>query len=118
MTGRHPFSKGKKFMMHPFIGGAPVFDYRFMHTYGTYKVADGDTLEFVFVGFMGFGLDGGAGYGDGASEGIFQEGKWYPGARWVADQAIKAYYMGSESDPFHGDALVNSYSTGSALSGV
>ncbi|HID92737.1 MAG TPA: T9SS type A sorting domain-containing protein [bacterium (Candidatus Stahlbacteria)] len=102
MIGKHPFSRDKRFMGHPFDWGADVFDYRFMHTYGPYKIANHDTLEFVFAGLMGFGLNGGYGYGKGAEEGIFEEGKWYPGIRYTADQALKAYYMGStHSDPAH-----------------
>jgi hypothetical protein len=105
MLGKHPFSRDKRFMGHPFDWGADVMDYRFMHTYGPYKIGAGDTIDFVWAGFIGFGLNGGYGYGKGADEGIFEKDKWYPGARWVADQAIKAYYMGSQhSDPLHPSA--------------
>jgi hypothetical protein len=105
MLGKHPFSEDKRFMPHPFDIGGPTFDYRFMHTYGPYKITPKDTLEFVFVGIVGFGLNGGEAYGEGVTQGIFQGGKWYPGIRWVADQAIKAYYMGSQhSDPIHPSA--------------
>ncbi|HID94103.1 MAG TPA: hypothetical protein EYP60_08415 [bacterium (Candidatus Stahlbacteria)] len=100
--GKHPFSRNKRFMAHPFDWGAPVFDYRFMLNYGPYKIGAGDTIDFVCVGFVGFGLNGGYGYGKGADEGIFEKDKWYPGVRWIVDQAIKAYYMGSmNSDPLH-----------------
>jgi hypothetical protein len=102
MVGKHPFSREHRFMPHPFDWSTPEFDYRFLHTYGPYEMADGDTLEFVVAGLAGFGLNGGYGYGKGADEGIFEKDKWYPGARWVADQALKAYYLGSQiSDPLH-----------------
>ena len=100
--GQHPFSRNQRFMAHPYDWGAEVFDYRFMYSYGPYKIAAGDTIDFVWAGFVGFGLNGGYGYGKGADEGIFEKDKWYPGARWICDQAIKAYYMGStKSDPLH-----------------
>jgi len=102
MIGKHPLSGNYRFMPHPFVWGITEYDYRFMHTYGPYEIADGDTLEFVFAGLMGFGLNGGYGYDKGVEEGIFEQAKWYPGIRWVADQALKAYYLGSKhSDPIH-----------------
>jgi hypothetical protein len=100
--GKHPFSRDQLFMGHPFDWGAEVFDYRFDLSYGPYKIAAWDTIDFVWAGFVGFGLNGGYGYGKGADEGYFEKDKWYPGARFVADQIIKAYYMGSQnSDPLH-----------------
>ena len=102
MIGMHEFSRGHRFMPHPFDWGSTEFDYRFMHTFGPYEIADGDTLELVFAGLMGFGLNGGYGYDKGVEEGMFKKYEWYPGMRYTADQALKAYYLGSEfSDPVH-----------------
>ncbi len=84
-----------KFMPHPFDSNAPVFDYRFLLTYGPYEISAWDTLEFVFAGIMGYGLDGG-------DEDYWRPGQWIAGLRHNADNALKAYYMGSQhSDPFH-----------------
>ena len=100
--GKNPFSRNQRFMAHPYDWNAGIEDYRFMHSYGPYKITAYDTIDFVWAGFVGFGLNGGYGYGKGADEGIFEKDRWYPGARWVADQALKAYYMGStHSDPLH-----------------
>jgi len=100
MIGKHELSQGYRFMPHPLDWYAEAFDYRFMHTFGPYEIADSDTLEFVFAGLMG--LDGGYGYDEGVVERMFKEGGWYPGIRYTADQALKAYYLGSEfSDPVH-----------------
>ncbi|HID93877.1 MAG TPA: T9SS type A sorting domain-containing protein [bacterium (Candidatus Stahlbacteria)] len=102
MVGKHSLSQGHRFMPHPFDWGIDKFYFWFMHTYGPYDIADGDTLEFVFVGVMGFGLNGGYPWDQGIEQGIFEEGRWYAGLRHNADQALKLYYMGSEhSDPLH-----------------
>jgi len=83
-----------RFMPHPFDPGAPVFDYRFMLASGPHTIAAGETLEFVWAGLMGQGLNGGY---DG-----YWRNKWVPGIRQNADRALKAYYSGSsQSDPYH-----------------
>jgi hypothetical protein len=97
MTATHSESKGYQYMPHPFDIGAPVFDYRFMLTTGPYDFPEGETLEFVFVGAVGQGLDGG--YDD-----VYRN-RWVTGLRHHMDRALQAYYMGSQnSDPIHPSA--------------
>jgi len=83
------------FLPHPYFIGAPVFDYRWMTTAGPYEFAAGDTLEFVYVGAVGQGLNGG-------HDNYWRGGKWIPGLRHMMDYALKTYYMGAiQSDPYH-----------------
>ena len=104
MVCKHPFCEYPSgsgdyhcFMQHPFVWGADEFDYRFFLTYGPFRIRDGETITVVWAGGVGYGLNGG--YGEPP---IFEEGKWYPGARYGVERALKAYYMGAEhSDPVH-----------------
>lgn len=89
MEGTHTLSQGRKFMPHPFDygAGAPVFDYRYMHTIGPFNGwADGETKKFVMVTGVGWGLQG---------------------MREILDNAVVAYYKGGEEalavigDPVH-----------------
>lgn len=94
MSATHSKSQGYRFMPHPYDIGAPTFDYRFMLTTGPYDFPEGDTLEFVFVGAVGQGLNGGY-------DNIYRN-RWVPGLRHHLDRALQAYYMGSQhSDPLH-----------------
>ena len=97
MNGTHPMDFGYRFMPIPYDVGAATFDYRFLQTYGPFEITDGETLKIVFVGGVGYGLNGGY-------DSKFGEG-YVLGARQVADYAMDAYYMGStHSDPSHPSA--------------
>ncbi len=97
MNGTHPMDFGYRFMPIPYDVGAATFDYRFLQTYGPFEITDGETLKIVFVGGVGYGLNGG--YDD-----FFGNG-YVLGARQVADYALTAYYKGSKhSDPRHPSA--------------
>jgi len=75
MAATHADCKGKKFMPHPFDIGAPEFDYRFLLTTGPFNdFKEGDTLKFVYVSGVGWGLRG---------------------LRENVDNAMVAYYSGS-----------------------
>ena len=78
MEGTHSASLGQKFLKHPFNyqAGAPTFDYRYMASTGPFDGwADGDTIRLVYAYGVGLGLRG---------------------MREVLDNAIYAYYSGSE----------------------
>ncbi len=80
-NGTNVASMGNMFMPHPFDIGAPTFDYRFMLTTGPYpEMVVGDTLRFVYAAVLGLGLEG---------------------LRENADNALKAYYAGSEGNPYN-----------------
>ena len=81
--GQHQESRGNKFMPHPFNVGAPTFDYRFMLTTGPFEFTLGDTLRFVYAAIVGEGM---------------------AGLRQNADNALAAYYAGSESNPYNPSA--------------
>ncbi|MCK4421090.1 hypothetical protein KAW48_04755 [candidate division WOR-3 bacterium] len=97
MTAGHTMSLGYDFLPAPFDVGAPEFDYRFLHTIGPFTVMPYDTLKFVVAMGVGYGLNGGTDDCYGTGERL--------GARQVADYALDAYYMGSNSsDPIHPSA--------------
>ncbi len=75
MTGTHSLSDGMRYMPHPFDyqAGAPVFDYRYMITYGPYSMAENEVLKFVMVTGVGKGIQG---------------------LRENMDNALEAYYTG------------------------
>ena len=82
--GQHVESRGNKFMPHPFSVGAPTFDYRFMLTSGPFDgFSLGDTIRLVYVATVGEGIGG---------------------LRQNADNALEAYYAGSESNPYNPSA--------------
>jgi hypothetical protein len=82
--GQHVESRGNKFMPHPFNVGAPTFDYRFMLTSGPFDgFSLGDTIRLVYVATVGEGIGG---------------------LRQNADNALEAYYAGSESNPYNPSA--------------
>ena len=82
--GQHVESRGNKFMPHPFSVGAPTFDYRFMLTSGPFDgFSLGDTIRLVYVATVGEGIGG---------------------LRQNADNALAAYYAGSESNPYNPSA--------------
>ncbi len=103
MTCTHPFCEYPPgsgeyhcFMQHPFIRDADVFDYRFLLTYGPFRIRDHETLTIVWAAGVGYGLDGGYG------ESPFFNSQWYPGARYLVGRALKLYYKGAtHSDPIH-----------------
>ncbi|MDZ7260743.1 MAG: T9SS type A sorting domain-containing protein [candidate division KSB1 bacterium] len=75
-AGIYPPSGEVKFMKRPFEVGAPVFDYRFDLSTGPFKEFKlGETLRFVYVEAVGQGLQG---------------------LRENMDNALRAYYAGSE----------------------
>lgn len=86
MTGTHLASAGRKFMPHPFVDGAPVFDYRWMTTTGPFNnYGDGDVIKAVYAAGVGYGLRG---------------------IRQNIDNAFVAYYSGSQtSNPYKPSAF-------------
>lgn len=71
-----------------------IKDFRYLISSGPFKMADGETLKFVFVLAIGQGMNGGDDqyYGRG----------WIRGLRQTIDYALAGYYTGSEiSDPSH-----------------
>jgi hypothetical protein len=82
--GQHEFSKGYRFIPNPLDIGAPTFDYRFLYTVGPYDMFPGDTVKVVWAEVLGFGLQG---------------------VRENADNALRAYYAGSQhSSPINPSA--------------
>ena len=77
MEATHPASLNLHFLPHPFnyLAGAPTFDYRYLSSTGPFDLPDGDTLRFVCAYGIGMGLEG---------------------LREVMDNAMYAYYSGSE----------------------
>ncbi|MCK4421682.1 hypothetical protein KAW48_07775, partial [candidate division WOR-3 bacterium] len=97
MTAQHSMSLGYTFLATPFDIGASEFDYRYLQTVGPYTLLPYDTLKLVYVSGVGYGLNGGTDDYYGTGERL--------GARQVADYAMDAYYMGSDSsDPIHPSA--------------
>jgi hypothetical protein len=96
MVGDHPATRPYRFAPHPYDMGANEFDYRFLLTTGPHKIADGDTLWFVVAGAVGYGLNGG-------KDDVWFGGSWKMGLRQAMEQALRAYYTGSEGhcDPAH-----------------
>ncbi len=96
MVGDHPSTRPYRFAPHPYDMGAKEFDYRFLLTSGPHKIADGDTLWFVVVGMVGQGLNGGKNV-------VWYGGDYKFGLRQITEQALRAYYTGSEGlcDPAH-----------------
>ncbi len=84
MSATHPFSLFK-FLPNPLDLGAPEFDYRWMTTTGPFgEFKPGEELHFVYVAAVGKGL---------------------MGLRQNVDNALKAYYAGSQhSNPYHPSA--------------
>jgi len=78
MEGNHPASLNQKFLPHPFnyLAGAPTFDYRYICSTGPFNgwAAD-DSIRLVYAYGVGMGLGG---------------------LREVLDNAMYAYYSGSE----------------------
>ena len=75
MLGQHVASQGKRFLNNPLELGFPQFDYRFLLTTGPFDIPEGDTVKVVFALTCGKGLEG---------------------LRENSDNAIKAYYSGSQ----------------------
>jgi len=75
MLGQHVASQGKRFLDNPLVLGYPQFDYRFLLTTGPFDIPEGDTVKIVFALTCGKGLEG---------------------LRQNSDNAIKAYYSGSQ----------------------
>ena len=78
LTGQHSFSMGMKFLPHPFSyqAGAPTFDYRYLQSTGLFSGwNDGESIQMVYVYGIGLGLEG---------------------LRIAMDNAMYAYYSGSE----------------------
>jgi len=97
MRATHQMSLGYKFLPTPFDIGAAEFDYRFLLSVGPYTLEPYDTLKIVFVSGVGYQMNGGTDDYYGTGERL--------GTRQVADYALDAYYMGSDSsDPIHPSA--------------
>jgi hypothetical protein len=79
LTGTHPFSLNTKFLPHPhaYQAGAPVFDYRYLQSTGMFSGwGDGEPIKCVYAYGVGLGLQG---------------------LREAMDNAMYAYYSGSEN---------------------
>ena len=95
MMGRHSGTRFHRFAPHPWDLGAQEFDYRFLSSVGPFQLRSGDTLKLVFVGAVGYGLNGGA-------DQYWFGGEWQLGVRQLIDLAYKAYYTGDTlGDPAH-----------------
>ena len=69
------------FLPHPFDVSAPVFDYRWLLATGPFKTFNpGDAVKCVMVAAVGMGFEG---------------------SRENVDNAMVAYYEGSDGDPYH-----------------
>ena len=85
MLGQHVASQGKRFLNNPLELGFPQFDYRFLLTTGPFDIPEGDTVKVVFALTCGKGLEG---------------------LRENSDNAIKAYYSGSQQGtPYNPNSL-------------
>ncbi|MCF7801791.1 MAG: hypothetical protein K9N34_07205 [Candidatus Marinimicrobia bacterium] len=76
MQGQHVSSQGKKFLNNPLELGFPQFDYRFLLTSGPFDLPEGQSIKLVYVTVIGRGVEG---------------------LRANADNAVRAYYSGSEN---------------------
>uniref|UniRef100_A0A7V4ABL1 T9SS type A sorting domain-containing protein n=1 Tax=candidate division WOR-3 bacterium TaxID=2052148 RepID=A0A7V4ABL1_UNCW3 len=86
----HLAGRPVRFMYKP----QDTFDYRFLLSVGPFKMADKETLKFVFAGAVGQELNGG-------NDSIYGR-DWIRGLRQTIDYALAAYYTGSQiSDPVH-----------------
>jgi len=91
-------------LLYQWLSGDPI---RFQYKYflatplmwcsissGPFKIADRETLKFVFVLAVGQGMNGG--------NDLYWQRNWIRGLRQTIDYALTAYYAGSEiSDPYH-----------------
>lgn len=75
MSATHTAGMGYHFIPNPREIGAPTFDYRWLTSTGPFSFPAGDTLKFVYAFCIGQGLKG---------------------LRHSADQAMVAYYAGSQ----------------------
>jgi hypothetical protein len=80
INGQHVASQGKKFLNNPLELGYPQFDYRFLLSVGPFDVAENDTIKVVFSVVCGTGLKD---------------------LRQNADNAMTAYYSGSDCSPIN-----------------
>ena len=76
INGQNVASQGKKFLNNPLELGFPQFDYRFLLSTGPFDIPEGESINVTFVTVIGRGLEG---------------------LRANADNAVKAYYSGSET---------------------
>ncbi len=97
MAGKTSKTFNYRFAPIPTDLGSPVFDYRFLLTIGPYKIEGPvDTLRFVLVTGVGYGLNGG-------NDNFYKNGEYMLGARQLVEWAYRAYYSGSNCDPGHPD---------------
>ncbi|MCK4579209.1 MAG: T9SS type A sorting domain-containing protein, partial [Candidatus Marinimicrobia bacterium] len=75
IVGQHEFSQGFRYLPNPLDLNAPTFDYRFLQSVGPYDISTGDTVRIVWVECVGEGIEG---------------------LRANMDNALAAYYTGSE----------------------
>jgi len=78
INGEHAASQGKKFLNNPLELGYPQFDYRFLLSTGPFDIPENDTIKVVFSLVIGTGLQD---------------------LRSNAENAVKAYYSGSDCTP-------------------
>ncbi len=79
----------------PWMMGYGPYDYRFLQSAGPFTLHHGDTLKFVVVEALGYGLNGGV-------DSLYT-GEYVPGLRQVMAWALAAFYAGSGTDPLHPD---------------
>ncbi len=96
MAGKTPKSDYYRFAPIPIDRNATQFDYRFLLTIGPYNITYPDTIRFVLVTGIGYGLNGG-------NDNYYKGGAYVLGARQLVEIAYRAYYLGSNCDPGHPD---------------
>ncbi len=94
LAGHHDATAYYRFAPHPYDLGAKEFDYRFVNSYGPFKIANGDTIWLVWIGAVGMGLNGGP-------DNVYRGGKYMLGLRQLVEYGLRAYYTGSGCDPAH-----------------
>ncbi len=95
LWGDADFTQHYRIAPDPWMMGYGPYDYRFLQSAGPFTLSHGDTLKFVVVEALGYGLNGGVD--------SLHTGQHLPGLRQVMAWALAAFYAGSGTDPFHPD---------------
>ncbi|MEO0197222.1 MAG: hypothetical protein ABIL78_04860 [candidate division WOR-3 bacterium] len=96
MAGHIAKTEYYRFVPIPLDRNATQFDYRFLLTIGPYSVTYPDTIRFVLVTGVGYGLNGG-------NDNYYKGGAYILGARQLVEIAYRAFYLGTNCDPGHPD---------------
>ncbi len=95
LWGDASFTQHYRIAPDPTMLGMGANDYRFLHSAGPFTLQHGDTLKFVVITALGYGLNGGV-------DSLYT-GEYVPGLRQVMAWALAAFYAGSGTDPLHPD---------------